>query len=76
MLMMLKMECRFMRVDGNPIFDRIKIIGSIPTGETDIDGNPIYETYTDYAVDSNGAVTCNKQHWRSLNDWKTCPRNI
>jgi flagellar hook protein FlgE len=44
-------------VDGNPIFDRIKIIGSIPTGETDIDGNPIYETYTDYAVDSNGAVT-------------------
>ena len=44
-------------VDGNPIFDRIKIIGSIQTGETDIDGNPIYETYTDYAVDSNGAVT-------------------
>lgn len=42
---------------GNPIFDRIKIVGSIPTGETDATENPSYETYSDYAVDSNGVVT-------------------
>jgi len=42
---------------GDPIYDKIKIIGSIPTGETDSEGNPIYETYSDYAIDSNGMVT-------------------
>jgi len=42
---------------GNPLFGKEQITGSMPTGELDVDGNPIYETYSDYAIDKDGVIT-------------------
>ncbi|HBR09434.1 MAG TPA: flagellar basal body rod protein FlgG [Clostridiales bacterium] len=41
-----------------PLFGRIQIQGKVDTGADDpITGDPIYETYTDYAIDANGTIT-------------------
>ncbi|MGE4353949.1 MAG: flagellar hook-basal body complex protein [Oscillospiraceae bacterium] len=43
--------------DGTPLFDKVQVTGSVDTGTTDAYGDPIYETYSDYAIDTNGVIT-------------------
>ena len=43
--------------DGEPLFGKVQITGSVDTGEVDASGDPIYETYSDYAIDANGIIT-------------------
>ena len=57
---------------GAPLFTKIQIIGQVDTGETDAEGNPIYETYGDYAIDANGVVTAAN----SVGDVKTLGRLV
>ncbi|NCB50686.1 MAG: flagellar hook-basal body complex protein [Clostridia bacterium] len=43
---------------ATPLFGKVQITGEVDTGTTDpVTGDPIYETYSDYAIDSNGTIT-------------------
>lgn len=42
---------------ATPLFGKLQITGKVDTGTTDASGNPIYEEYSDYAIDSSGIIT-------------------
>lgn len=42
---------------GKPLFTKVQITGEVDTGQTDTNGDPIYATYLDYAIDENGVIT-------------------